>query len=50
VRKDGWVVIEDINRDALDFWQVVAALLPSRYRAKLYSAEGAIVFAVQRLD
>jgi hypothetical protein len=50
LRKDGWVVVEDINRDALDFWQVVAALLPSRYRSKLYSAEGAIVFAVQRLD
>ncbi len=49
VRIGGWVVVEDIIGDAIPVWEVVAALLPTRYESHLFKAEGAIVFAVQRL-
>lgn len=50
VKKGGWVVVEDIAAEAIPFWQVVAALLASKCRCHILNAEGAIVFAVQRLD
>jgi hypothetical protein len=50
IRKGGWVVVEDIAREAITLWQVVAALLPSRYCPYLFNADGAVVFAVQRLE
>lgn len=50
VKKNGWVVIEDIYRDAISIWQVVAALLPKEtYESHLFDAEGGLVFAVKRL-
>ena len=50
VRQGGWVVIEDIGSEAACIWQVVAALLPSRYRSYLFNADGGVVFAVKRLE
>jgi SAM-dependent methyltransferase len=50
VRAGGWVVIEDICPDAEPVWQVVAALLPPRYRSHLYSCDNGLLFAVVRLD
>ena len=50
VRPGGWVVIEDIAKEATDIWKLVAALLPlSRFNCRLYEAAGAMVFAVNRL-
>lgn len=51
VKKGGWVVIEDIHIKAFYFWQLVAAILPDKYRAHLFkpSNPNAIVFAVERL-
>lgn len=50
VGTNGWVVIEDIYRDAMDIWQVVAALLPKdTYESHLFDADGGLVFAVKRL-
>jgi hypothetical protein len=50
IKKGGWVVIEDIDEDAIVLWQVVSTLLPSdQYNKFLIKAEGAIVFAVQKI-
>ncbi len=49
VKIGGWVVIEDIGSEAITFWQVVSALLPNNYEPYIFSADGAIVFAVKRL-
>jgi hypothetical protein len=44
----GWLVIEDIGYQALPIWQVVARLLPRRYRAFLFRDKvGALIFLVQ---
>jgi len=51
VKKGGWVVVEDINGQAIPLWQVVSALLPSgQYESHIFKADGAMVFAVQRLN
>lgn len=51
VRKHGWVVIEDIYPEAIDVWQVVAAILPKdTYETHLFDADGGLVFAVKRLQ
>ncbi len=50
IRIGGWVVIEDIARGAVPVWELVAALLPDRYRSRLFSAKGGVVFAVERLS
>jgi len=50
VRPGGWVVIEDISPSALPLWECVAVLLRPGYRACLFSAEGGILFAAQKLD
>lgn len=50
VKKGGWVVVEDISSQAISLWQVVSALLPSgQYDSHIFKADGAMVFAVQRL-
>jgi SAM-dependent methyltransferase len=49
VKQGGWVVVEDIRHDSLPVWQVVAALLPPKYKAYIFNASGALVFAVNRL-
>ena len=46
----GWLVIEDIPERAVPLWEVVAALLPDTFASKLLSAEGGLVFAVQRQE
>jgi hypothetical protein len=50
VRVGGWVVIEDIVAEAMPVWQVVAAILPGRFKSYLFKTNEALVFAVQRLD
>jgi hypothetical protein len=51
IKKNGWIVIEDIPSPAISVWQVVSAILPQEnYEAHLFSAEGAYVFAVKRLN
>src|SRR6185369_4940030 len=50
VRPGGWVVIEDISPSALPLWECVAVMLRPGYRACLFSAEGGILFAAQKLD
>jgi hypothetical protein len=49
VNKNGWIVIEDIGHAAISFWQIVSAVLPNNYEPHIFSAAGAIVFAVKRL-
>jgi hypothetical protein len=46
----GSIVIEDIRPEALPLWQVVATLLPSRYRAHVVAAAGGLAFLVHRQD
>ena len=49
IKRGGWVVVEDIGFGAIDFWQVTAALLPSKYRCHIFKANEGIIFAVQRV-
>ena len=49
VKTGGWVVIEDINKTAVPFWEVVAALLPPHFRSHLLVSPHTIAFAVQKL-
>jgi len=49
IRAGGWVAVEDIGPGATPVWEVVSALLPDNFRPYLIKAEGAMVFAVQRL-
>jgi hypothetical protein len=44
----GWLVIEDIGHQAFPIWQVVARLLPSRYRTYAFRDKvGALIFLVR---
>lgn len=42
----GWVVIEDIAKAALPFWEIVAALLPPIYKPYLISGAHGYLFAI----
>ena len=46
----GWVVIEDIGEEAISIWQTVSALFPNSYEPHIFSADGAILFAVKKLN
>jgi hypothetical protein len=47
----GWVVIEDIDEASLNIWKVVySLLLDDDYEPHIYSACGAFLFAVKRLN
>lgn len=50
VKAGGWVVVEDISASALPVWQSVCAMTSENYSAHLFQAEGAIIFAVQRVS
>jgi cephalosporin hydroxylase len=49
IKIGGWVVVEDIVRDALSVWEVISALMPNKYETHIFSADGVIVFAVKRV-
>lgn len=50
VKVGGWVVIEDIGREARPIWEVVSGLLPKIYESYLIMADGGtLVFAVRKL-
>jgi SAM-dependent methyltransferase len=50
LKNGGWLVVEDIGDGALSVWQVIAALLPTRYKPQIISAKGGLVFLVERID
>ena len=50
IRIGGWMVVEDIGSAALPIWAVVAALLPSRFSARLLNRGSAYLFVVKRLE
>jgi hypothetical protein len=50
IKRGGWVVIEDIAREALRAWELVSALLPNSYETHILRAEGAFVFTVKRVS
>ena len=50
IRIGGWVVVEDIGPDAVPFWELVSALLPSNYEPHIFREETGCVFAVMRLN
>jgi hypothetical protein len=50
IKKGGWVIIEDIAHNTLPFWQVVTALLPTNYKATIYQANDALMFAVTKVS
>ncbi|MFP5516140.1 MAG: hypothetical protein ACLGJC_24035 [Alphaproteobacteria bacterium] len=44
----GWFVVEDIAPQSASVWEVVPALLPAGYRARLFRCQLAYLFAIQR--
>lgn len=48
LEEGGFAVVEDIPRRALDFWQVVAGMLPDRYGACIVESGPSLMFVVQR--
>lgn len=51
IKVGGWVVVEDISREALPFWQVVAALLPANYEKHIYQAMSphVLIFGIKKV-
>jgi hypothetical protein len=47
VRKDGWIIIEDIAKDAEPIWQIVAVLLAPAHACYLIDAGIAYLFCVK---
>jgi hypothetical protein len=45
----GWLIIEDINENAVPIWQVVASILPDNLKPHLIRTQTAFVFAVRQL-
>jgi hypothetical protein len=48
LKRQGWLVIEDIAERAIPLWEVVAALLPSTFSCWLVRADGGLLFAVRK--
>ena len=48
LRPGGWLVIEDIPVEAAQIWQVVAAILSSRYETGLFQASSSLLFVAQK--
>jgi hypothetical protein len=49
VKQGGFVVIEDIGKEAIPLWQIVAKLLGEKYSCSLWNADGAIIFTVEKV-
>jgi hypothetical protein len=49
VKQGGFVVIEDISKEAIPLWQIVAKLLGEKYSCSLWNADGAIIFMVEKV-
>ena len=49
LKQGGFVVIEDIGKEAIPLWQNVAKLLGETYSCSLWNADRAIVFTVKKL-
>jgi hypothetical protein len=50
IKIGAWVVVEDIAPEAIPVWEVVSALLPSKYQPHILRGESAFLFAVQRIS
>lgn len=46
VKPNGWIVIEDIAKEAIPVWEIIAALLPSNYQTYIIQAKAGILFAI----
>jgi hypothetical protein len=49
LKAGAFLVVEDIAPAALPLWQVIAALMPSAYQARVIAAKRSFLFLVQRL-
>jgi hypothetical protein len=50
LKRDGWVVIEDIGPLALPIWQVISVLLPKQYDSWILRARTSLVFVVRKRE
>lgn len=46
----GFAIIEDINPNAIDLWQVVSQLLPPSFKSELIQSKAAFIFKVKRCN
>ncbi|WP_456386183.1 hypothetical protein [Profundibacter sp.] len=50
VKVGGWIVIEDVNPDTLQIWQLVSNLLPENFESSIVQSRVNLLFAVKRLS
>jgi len=49
VSEDGWIVIEDIGKQAVPCWQLIAAAIGRHWKCRIISARGGYMFVVRRV-
>jgi hypothetical protein len=50
IKIGGWIVIEDIPRDAISVWQVIKALMPQNYMTYILQDGDDFAFALQKIS
>ena len=49
VKKDGWVIVEDIRVESLSIWKVIYHLISENFEPFIIQSKSAYVFAAKRL-
>jgi hypothetical protein len=50
LKKNGWLVIEDISYSALSLWKVIARVIQEDFESYIINDDGTIVFAIRKLN
>lgn len=50
IKVGGWVVVEDINPDAVKIWQLVSNLLPDNFESYIIQTRVNLIYGVKRLS
>ena len=48
LKDDGMFIIEDINKDDYDFYQIISALLKDEYTLRLIETKSALLCMIRR--
>jgi hypothetical protein len=49
IKKNGWVIVEDINVESLSIWKVVYYLISKNFKPFIIQTKSAYLFAAKRL-
>jgi hypothetical protein len=48
IKIGGWILIEDIDDEAINVWKVISLLIPNNYNKYLLKAQQGNIFAIQK--